>query len=144
METFLDALKSSSAEVFIMTFPKGINEQVLERGKTLSAGQWQLISLARTIVHDPSIFISDEATSNIDTYTEKLIQKAIEIVQFTKCLTLKFTPIPSATCLHASMSSLGMRSTTEKTTFGIYFLHLAAKSSTPSYAVSPKLDRHNV
>ena len=50
----------------------------MERGSTLSAGQRQLISFARAIAHAPSIFVLDEATANIDTATEMLIQKAIE------------------------------------------------------------------
>jgi len=77
-EQFEAALKASCADVFINTFPKGIYEPVMERGNTLSAGQRQLISFARALAHNPSIFVLDEATSNIDTHTEKLIQKAIE------------------------------------------------------------------
>ena len=50
----------------------------MERGSTLSSGQRQLLSFARAIAHKPSIFILDEATANIDTQTELLIQKAIE------------------------------------------------------------------
>jgi len=77
-EMFEDALKASCADVFINKFPLGIYEPVMERGNTLSAGQRQLISFARALAHNPSIFVLDEATSNIDTHTEKLIQKAIE------------------------------------------------------------------
>ena len=50
----------------------------MERGSTLSAGQRQLLSFARALAHTPSIFVLDEATANIDTHTEILIQKAIE------------------------------------------------------------------
>lgn len=72
-----DALKSSYALGFVNSLPGRLDEPVMERGSTLSAGQRQLISFARTIAHNPSIFILDEATANIDTQTEKLIQKAI-------------------------------------------------------------------
>jgi ATP-binding cassette subfamily B multidrug efflux pump len=72
------SLEASCALEFTATLPKGINEPVMERGSTFSSGQRQLLAFARTIAHNPSIFILDEATSNIDTQTEKLIQKAIE------------------------------------------------------------------
>lgn len=79
-EQIIEALKLSQCYEFINTLPKGINEEVLERGNTFSAGQRQLISFARAIAHDPSIIVLDEATANIDTHTEKLIQRAIENV----------------------------------------------------------------
>ncbi|KWX77052.1 ABC transporter ATPase [Paenibacillus riograndensis] len=77
-DTVLDALRASCAEAFVHSVPEGINEPVTERGSTLSAGQRQLISFARAIAHDPAIFVLDEATANIDTHTEKLIQQAID------------------------------------------------------------------
>ncbi len=58
--------------------PNGINEPVRERGSTFSAGQRQLLSFARAIAHNPSILVLDEATANIDTNTEELIQQSIE------------------------------------------------------------------
>ncbi|URZ07818.1 ABC transporter ATP-binding protein [Clostridium felsineum] len=72
------AIESSMAKNFIEKMPRKLDEPVMERGKTFSAGQKQLLSFARAIAHDPSIFVLDEATANIDTHTEKLIQKAIE------------------------------------------------------------------
>lgn len=72
------ALEISHGKDIIEKFEKGINEPVMERGSTLSAGQRQLISFARAIAHNPSIFVLDEATANIDTETEVLIQRAIE------------------------------------------------------------------
>jgi ATP-binding cassette subfamily B protein len=74
----VEALKAASAYNFIEEMPEGIETPVMERGSTFSSGQRQLLSLARAIAHDPSIFILDEATANIDTQTEKLIQKAVE------------------------------------------------------------------
>ena len=72
------AVKNSYSSKFIEKMPNKIHEPVMERGSTFSAGQRQLLSFARAIAHDPSIFVLDEATANIDTHTEKLIQKAIE------------------------------------------------------------------
>lgn len=73
----VEAARLVNAESFISELPKGYDEPVMERGSTLSAGQRQLLSFARTIAGDPSILILDEATANIDTQTEQLIQKAI-------------------------------------------------------------------
>jgi len=72
------AVKNSYTFKFIEKMPNKIHEPVMERGSTFSAGQRQLLSFARAIAHNPSIFVLDEATANIDTHTEKLIQKAIE------------------------------------------------------------------
>lgn len=63
---------------FVNRFPKGLKEILMERGKSLSAGEIQLISLARAIAHNQSVLMLDEATSNIDSSTEKLIQDALE------------------------------------------------------------------
>jgi len=77
-ETVAKALKLSCADAFIDELPHKMDEMVTERGSTFSAGQRQLLAFARTIAHDPAIFVLDEATANIDTKTEKLIQKSIE------------------------------------------------------------------
>lgn len=73
-----EAIKLSSSEEFIKSLPNGINEIAKERGESFSAGQKQLLAFARIFAHNPDIFILDEATANIDTYTENLIQKSID------------------------------------------------------------------
>lgn len=73
-----NALEIAQAKEIVDGFSKGIEEPVMERGSTFSLGQKQLLSFARAIAHNPSIFVLDEATANIDTQTEKLIQKAID------------------------------------------------------------------
>jgi ATP-binding cassette subfamily B protein len=75
-EEVIDAAKRVGAYEFIQRLPNGLNHQVQERGATLSAGQAQLISFIRALVHDPTILILDEATSSIDTETEQLIQRS--------------------------------------------------------------------
>ena len=67
-----------NASSFIGKLEKGLDEEVRERGNNFSAGQRQLLSFARTIVHKPSVMILDEATANIDTETEVLIQDSLE------------------------------------------------------------------
>lgn len=80
-DVVLSSLKTCCADGFVKNLDNGILEPVAERGSTFSAGQRQLLSFARAIAHEPSIFVLDEATANIDTHTEKLIQKAIENVK---------------------------------------------------------------
>ncbi len=67
-----------NASHFIEKLPQGYHEPVTERGSTFSAGERQLLSFARTLAHNPSILVMDEATANIDTETEILIQEALE------------------------------------------------------------------
>lgn len=67
-----------NASRFIEKLPNGYEEPVSERGSTFSAGERQLLSFARTLAHKPSILVMDEATANIDTETEALIQEALE------------------------------------------------------------------
>lgn len=77
-EQIINAAKRVGAYDFIMRLPTGLDYKVQERGATLSAGQAQLVSFIRALVHDPRILILDEATSSIDTETEILIQSAID------------------------------------------------------------------
>lgn len=77
-EAVMDACRYVNADKFIERLPNGLDEVVRERGNNFSAGQRQLISFARTIIHKPSVMILDEATANIDTETEVLIQDSLE------------------------------------------------------------------
>lgn len=73
----VEACKYVNADQFIDKLPKGLDEEVLEGGNNFSSGQRQLLSFARTVVHHPQILILDEATANIDTETEKIIQNSL-------------------------------------------------------------------
>ena len=77
-EQVIAAAKTVGADKFIKSLPNKYDEEVKEKGATLSVGQKQLISFARALAYNPQILILDEATSSIDTETEVLIQKAIE------------------------------------------------------------------
>lgn len=79
-EEIKKSVKMASADTFVNSLPEGIEEIAKERGESFSAGQKQLLAFARIFAHDPDIFILDEATANIDTYTESLIQKSINIL----------------------------------------------------------------
>ena len=77
-EEVREAAEYVNASRFIEKLPNGYEESVSERGSTFSAGERQLLSFARTLAHKPSILVMDEATANIDTETEALIQEALE------------------------------------------------------------------
>lgn len=77
-EEIIAAAKAVKAHDFIMKMEKGYDTDVNERGSRLSVGQRQLIAFARTLLSDPKILILDEATSSIDTQTERLVQQGIE------------------------------------------------------------------
>ncbi len=78
LEDAIKAAKTVGANKFIENLPNGYNEEVKEKGATLSVGQKQLISFARALAYNPKILILDEATSSVDTETELLIQNAIQ------------------------------------------------------------------
>jgi len=75
------SLDAVGGERVLKHLPKGIDEPVIEKGSTLSSGQRQLISFARALAFDPAILILDEATSNIDTETEEIIQHAMDVLK---------------------------------------------------------------
>ncbi len=76
-KAFDDACRISHSDRLLRSLPKGAAEPVMERGATFSAGERQLLALARALYFDPAVLVLDEATSNIDTETERLIQDAI-------------------------------------------------------------------
>ena len=80
MDEIEAAVKAVSAEGVIARLPQGYDSQVGEGGNSLSTGEKQLLSFARALLADPRIFVLDEATSSVDTVTERLIQSAIEKV----------------------------------------------------------------
>ena len=80
-EEVLDVCKYVNADKFIDKQQKGLNQEVIERGENFSQGERQLLSFARTVLHKPQILILDEATANIDTETEVLIQESLDKIK---------------------------------------------------------------
>ena len=80
-ERVMEVCRYVNADKFISKLDAGLDEVVRERGNNFSAGQRQLLSFARTIIHEPSVIILDEATANIDTETEILIQDSLEKIR---------------------------------------------------------------
>ena len=78
LEKVEEAARLIGVHDFILKLPGGYHYNVMERGGTLSLGQRQLLSFIRAILYDPSILVLDEATSSVDSESEKLIQKAID------------------------------------------------------------------
>jgi ABC-type multidrug transport system fused ATPase/permease subunit len=79
-EEVIAAAKAVNLHDYVESLPFGYDTEVQERGSTLSQGQRQLLSFARALIADPRILILDEATSSVDTTTEKLIQNALEVL----------------------------------------------------------------
>ena len=80
-ERVRQAIEAVGGDILLQNMPQGIDEPVVDKGATLSSGQRQLISFARALAFDPAILILDEATSNIDTETEEMIQHAMSVVK---------------------------------------------------------------
>ena len=80
-EEINDAIKYVNADSFIEHLDNGLEEKIVERGENFSTGQRQLLSFARTIIHKPQIMILDEATANIDTETELVIQESLSNIK---------------------------------------------------------------
>ena len=80
-EEILTTCKYVNADSFISKLPKGLDDEIIERGENFSQGQRQLLSFARTVLYKPQILILDEATANIDTETEVLIQESLDKIK---------------------------------------------------------------
>lgn len=80
-ERVSQAIEAVGGNTLLQNMPQGMDEPVVDKGATLSSGQRQLISFARALAFDPAILILDEATSNIDTETEEMIQHAMSVVK---------------------------------------------------------------
>ena len=76
-EQIVHAAQQAQLHDYVMSLPQAYNTQMDERGSNFSTGQRQLLSLARTLAHNPRILILDEATANIDSHTEAVIQSAL-------------------------------------------------------------------
>ena len=77
----MEALRRVGGGPLLAKLDQGIHTPLAERGQSLSSGERQLIAFARTLVNDPKILVLDEATSHIDTQTERIIQNAMKVLQ---------------------------------------------------------------
>lgn len=99
----IEAAKFVDADEFISNLPQGYDEPVTERGSTLSSGQRQLVAFARTIATQPKILILDEATANIDSETEEMIQRSLHKMRkgrTTIAIAHRLSTIQDANCIY--------------------------------------------
>ena len=97
------AVRTVGAEPFILALPGGYDSPVLERGNNFSVGQRQLISFARAVYHRPSVMVLDEATANIDTETEVVIQSSLKRLRTLGTMVIvahRLSTIKDADCIH--------------------------------------------
>lgn len=102
-ESVVEAAKFVDADEFISKLPNGYDEPVTERGSTLSSGQCQLVAFARTIATQPKILILDEATANIDSETEEMIQRSLHKMRkgrTTIAIAHRLSTIQDANCIY--------------------------------------------
>lgn len=102
-EAVIEAAKFVDADEFITNLPQGYDEPVTERGSTLSSGQRQLVAFARTIATQPKILILDEATANIDSETEEMIQRSLHKMRkgrTTIAIAHRLSTIQDANCIY--------------------------------------------
>lgn len=102
-ETVIEAAKFVDADEFISNLSQGYDEPVTERGSTLSSGQRQLVAFARTIATQPKILILDEATANIDSETEEMIQRSLHKMRkgrTTIAIAHRLSTIQDANCIY--------------------------------------------
>lgn len=102
-EDVIEAAKFVDADEFISNLPQGYDEPVTERGSTLSSGQRQLVAFARTIATQPKILILDEATANIDSETEEMIQRSLHKMRkgrTTIAIAHRLSTIQDANCIY--------------------------------------------
>lgn len=102
-ESVVEAAKFVDADDFISKLPQGYDEPVTERGSTLSSGQRQLVAFARTIAIQPKILILDEATANIDSETEEIIQRSLHKMRkgrTTIAIAHRLSTIQDANCIY--------------------------------------------
>lgn len=103
-EDVAEALRLSCATDFVEGLPGGMHHLVAERGATFSTGERQLISFARAIAHDPALLVLDEATANIDSHTESLIQRSIQEISAGRTsifIAHRLSTIRSCDCIYA-------------------------------------------
>ncbi len=128
MDEIMEAAKQANAHDFIMSFPEQYNTMVGERGVKLSGGQRQRIAIARAVLKNPSILILDEATSSLDSESERLVQQALEklmVGRTTFVIAHRLSTIKNVDKIvvidHGELAEMGAHTELIKNTEGIYY-----------------------